>query len=122
MAERTFTVEEANELVPWLREVLPRIRVNRQVVLRGAQIIRRTAPTNGAGPVGEEYRIALGTLREDVRAITERGIILRDPESGLIDFPAYRDGGEVLLCWRFGEDRVEHWHGLQSGFSGRRPL
>lgn len=119
-----FTVEEAEALLPWLAEMLPRIRAARQVVLAGAQRIRRTADGNGAvaGEPAQAYREALAELRRDVEAVTERGIVLRDPESGLVDFPTTREGREVFLCWRLGEDRVAFWHGPESGFSGRRPL
>ena|SRR5438034_11325857 len=122
MTDRTFSVDEANDLIPWLREILPRIRDSRQVVLRGAQRIRRTAPSNGTDERPEAYWTALSTLRRDVSEVTERGVILRDPETGLVDFPAEREGREVLLCWRLGEDRVAFWHGPQSGFAGRTPL
>jgi hypothetical protein len=122
-AVEAFTVEEAEALLPWLREVLPRIREARQVVLSGAQRIRRTAPRNGApSEPGQTYWDALSALRRDVEAISERGLVLRDPETGLVDFPSRRDGREVFLCWRLGEERVAHWHGPESGFAGRRAL
>jgi hypothetical protein len=118
-----YTVGEAEALLPWLGEVLPRIRAARQVVLAGAQRIRRTAHGNGAaGKPAQAYRDARAELRRDVEAVTERGIVLRDPETGLVDFPTTREGREVFLCWRLGEDRVAFWHGPEAGFSGRRPL
>jgi hypothetical protein len=57
-----------------------------------------------------------------VEAINGQGVILRDPETGLLDFPTRIDGRDVFLCWRLGEDRVSFWHGPETGFSGRRPL
>jgi hypothetical protein len=122
MADREFTVEEANAALPVVREALVRIREARQVVLSGGERIRRSAPTNGGGREGKEYWEALATLRRDVEALNEQGIILRDPESGLIDFPTKRDGRDVFLCWRLGEDDVGFWHGPEGGFAGRRPL
>jgi hypothetical protein len=122
-AEPSFTVEEADALLPWLREVLPRIRAARQVVLAGTQRIRRTARGNGGSKdPGQEYWDAMSALRRDVEAVAERGIVLRDPETGLVDFPSVRGDREVFLCWRLGEDRVAHWHGPESGFSSRRAL
>ena len=47
---------------------------------------------------------------------------MKDLDDGLVDFPARRGGEDVLLCWRLGEDAIEFWHGLDEGFSGRRPL
>jgi hypothetical protein len=122
MIEREFTVEEANEMLPALRESLARIKEARQVVLEGGERVRRNAPTNGGGREGKLYWEALSTLRRDVEALNEQGIVLRDPESGLIDFPSRRDGREVFLCWRLGEADVGYWHGPETGFAGRRPL
>jgi hypothetical protein len=120
--DRMFSVEEANALLPALRDSLARIRLSRQAVLSGAEPIRRSAPEDGGGKQGKEYWEALGTLRREVDTITSQGIILRDPETGLVDFPTEREGRVVFLCWRAGEDRVEFWHGPEGGFAGRRPL
>ena len=68
---------------------------------------------------------ALEELRRhgiEVEAISRRGIVLRDSESGLLDFPGLVEGEEVFLCWRLGEDRVAWWHGPETGFAGRKPL
>jgi hypothetical protein len=122
MAEREFTVEEANSLLPALSRSLDQIKEARQVVLHGGERIRRSARWDGGGSQGKEYWDALSTLRREVEAITEQGIVLRDPETGLLDFPSRRGGREVFLCWRLGEDRVGYWHGPETGFTGRRPL
>ena len=122
MAEREFTVEEANAALPALRETLVRIREARQVVLSGGERVRRNAPTNGGGREGKEYWEALATLRRDVESLNQQGIILRDPESGLVDFPATRDGRAIFLCWRLDEGEVGFWHGPEGGFAGRQPL
>jgi hypothetical protein len=122
MAEREFTVEEANALLPAIRESLERIRAARQVVLDGGERIRRNAPTNGGGREGKEYWEALATLRRDVESLNDQGIILRDPESGLIDFPSRREDRQVFLCWQVGEASVAFWHGPKGGFSGRRTI
>ena len=92
------------------------------MILQGARALGRSAPTNGGGPVGRGYLDALDTLRREVESITALGIVLRDPESGLVDFPSLRQGQEVFLCWRVGEDQVGYWHGPEAGFSGRQPL
>ena len=57
-----------------------------------------------------------------MNAIHERGVIVKDLDTGLVDFPALRDGEEILLCWRLGEDEVAYWHGLEEGFAGRKRL
>jgi len=71
---------------------------------------------------GQQYWDALTAMRKRLEGWAEQGIILRDAESGLVDFPSRRDGREVFLCWRLGEDRVGFWHPPETGFSGRRPL
>jgi hypothetical protein len=48
--------------------------------------------------------------------------LVKDLDTGLVDFPALHKGEEVLLCWQFGEDEVTHWHGVDEGFAGRKPL
>jgi hypothetical protein len=50
------------------------------------------------------------------------GVVVKDLETGLLDFPTERDGEVVFLCWRYGEPSVAHWHSLDAGFAGRQPL
>jgi hypothetical protein len=107
--DRQFTVEEADALIGELEPSLQRIREARQVVLEGGSAITDAAPSNGGGERGKEYWDALATLRRDV-------------ESVLIDFPARREGRDVFLCWRLGEERVMFWHSPDTGFGGRQPL
>ena len=57
-----------------------------------------------------------------VARIHEAGALVKDLDQGLVDFPARREGEDVLLCWRLGEDEIGYWHGLEEGFSGRKPL
>jgi hypothetical protein len=121
-SERLFTVEEADELVPELTAPLERIRASRQVVLEGGRAVADSAAANGGGERGKEYWEALRALRKDVEAVLELGVVLRDPETGLIDFPARREGHDVFLCWRLGEERVMFWHSTDTGFGGRKPL
>ncbi|HYZ11530.1 MAG TPA: DUF2203 domain-containing protein [Actinomycetota bacterium] len=120
--ERYFTVEEADAELPVLRERLDRIRGARDTVLRAAEVVRRASPTDGGGAEGAAYLEATRVLRQEVEALAAAGIILRDPDSGLVDFPSRREGRTVYLCWRLGEDRVAHWHDANAGFAGRRPL
>jgi hypothetical protein len=120
--EKRYTLEEANALLPDLIPALMRIREARQAVLAGGTLIRAAAPQNGGGEPGAAYWDALATLRREVTAMNERNIVLRDPETGLLDFPAMVEGRDAFLCWRLGEDRVAFWHGPETGFAGRRPL
>lgn len=120
--ERYYTVEEANGLIADLRERLERIREARRMILRSAEVLRRGASTNGGGPEGSAALEAMAVLRQEVESLTRQGIVLRDADTGLIDFPARREGRLVYLCWRPDEDLVTHWHEVDTGFGGRKPL
>jgi hypothetical protein len=61
-------------------------------------------------------------VRRLLEALSESGIVLRDIDRGLVDFPAIQDGREVYLCWELGEDEVSFWHDISSGYRGREPL
>ena len=120
--ERLYSAEEADALIPEIRSTLEGMRRARQVILRSGEKIKRAVSANGGGPETKEYVEAVGTLRSGVESLSEQGIIVRDVETGLVDFPSERDGRVVYLCWRLGEDRVGFWHPPETGFGGRRPL
>jgi hypothetical protein len=120
--ERRFTVEEAEAMLPDLRAALERMREARQVILRSAERVQDSVTGNGGGPEGRAYADAVELLKSEVERLSAEGLILRDVESGLVDFPAEREGRIVYLCWRLGEERVGYWHDMETGFSGRRPL
>lgn len=121
--ERVYSVTEANGMLDELRERLPRIREARQMMLRHAEIVKERVATDGGGAHGgREYWEAQSTLRAEIERLAEENILLRDPQTGLIDFPGEREGRRVWLCWRLGEEHVGHWHELDSGFGARRPL
>jgi hypothetical protein len=61
-------------------------------------------------------------IRQGLQEIQTLGCVVKDLDMGLLDFPALRDGQEVYLCWRVGEDRIESWHGIDEGYTGRKPL
>jgi hypothetical protein len=120
--EHEFTENEANSLLPSLSESLQAIQQAREIILAGAEHIRRSASLDGGGAFSQEYWDALQDMRRRLEELVDQGIILRDADSGLVDFPTRREGQEVFLCWRLGEDRVGYWHPPDTGFSGRRPL
>jgi hypothetical protein len=73
-----------------------------------------------------ETRREMATLTAErevfIAELIDLGVQMKDPATGLVDFPCELDGVPVLLCWRLGEDRVEFFHGENEGFGGRRPL
>jgi hypothetical protein len=120
---RVYSVEEADALLPELRQRLERIRDARQTMLRHAEVVRARVVDDGGGAhPGPGYVAATETLREEIQRLAEEEIVLRDPQTGLVDFPGEREGERVWLCWLLGEERVAHWHPLDTGFAGRRPL
>jgi hypothetical protein len=73
-------------------------------------------------PVRAEMESEAAGVTRCAEAIRELGGIVKDPQAGLVDFPALREGEEVLLCWRVDEDEIRYWHSLEGGFAGRREL
>ena len=120
--ERRYTVEEANAELDWLRDLLPTLREARRHLLQGAERIRSVAGRNGGGEGGAERLEAAAVIRHGVERIADAGIVLRDADTGLVDFPAEREGRQVFLCWRLGEEAVAHWHDVDAGLGGRKPL
>jgi hypothetical protein len=120
--ERLFTLEEANAELEELRTRLPRLREARQRMIDTSERITSAVDIDGGGVEGSEWFRANESLKEELVWLADRGILIRDPDTGLIDFPAERDGKRVFLCWRLGEDRVAWYHDEQTGFGGRQPL
>jgi hypothetical protein len=120
--ERRYTLDEANGELEGLRELLPRLREARRALIEASQRITDAVAADGGGVAGSDWFRAQQTLKEDVEELARRGIILRDPESGLVDFPSEREGRPVLLCWRLGEQEVGWYHDEASGFRDRKRL
>jgi hypothetical protein len=120
--ERLFTVEEANAELPELRVRLPRLREARHGLIASSERIDEAVAMDGGGVGGSDWFHQQQALKTEVEYLAERGILLRDPDAGLVDFPAEVKGERVFLCWRLGEDEVGFYHGEHSGFTGRRPL
>jgi hypothetical protein len=120
--ERRFTVDEANAEVVGLEERLPRLREARRALIGASERITAAVASDGGGVAGTDWFSAQQTLKAELEYLAERGILLRDPETGLVDFPAEHEGRRVLLCWRLGESDVAWYHEEHAGFSGRKPL
>ena len=86
------------------------------------EALGEAAPTNGGGSHGKTISEGFLEVRALLAELAAAGLVLRDLDRGLVDFPAVRDGEEIYLCWEIGEDTVGHWHELDSGFGGRQPL
>jgi hypothetical protein len=122
--EHHFTPDEANSALDRIEPLLTELRESRDR-LTDADVRRalsEASPGDGGGDPGREVGEAFLRLRSLLIELQQSGIVLRDLDRGLIDFPAIREGREVYLCWQLGEERVTHWHELEGGFRGRRPL
>jgi hypothetical protein len=130
--ERHFTTEEANEALDEVRPLTEELVGHRRALVelqeRQAAITARIAG-NGGNVEPHELEDVQERLDEEVAGIArcvarihEVGALVKDLDAGLVDFPATREGEEILLCWRLGEAEVGFWHGLDEGFSGRKPL
>jgi hypothetical protein len=130
---KTFTLTEAQTLLPVLESLLRKAQaagaragelegemqaLSQRIFLAGgmrvdvAQAARRRAERDKAV---EEAKAALGEIEEI-------GVLVKDLEKGLLDFPALMDGRTVLLCWKLGEKEIGYWHSTEEGFAGRKPL
>jgi hypothetical protein len=122
--EKHYTIEEANALLPEIRDQLAEIRIVRDQLVANweqAEPVLAAAPMNGGGSHAANYVTDLSELSGHLRWFSRRGILLKDIDRGLVDFPALRDGREVLLCWESAEEEVAFWHDLETGYAGREP-
>ena len=126
--ERHFTREEAQALLPRVNDLMTRAQALAE------QVGRRESQSIPVSPAGRKNGKVHGhpdakqpspadELAKVLGELNELGIVVRDLSSGLIDFPAFREGREIYLCWRLGEPlELEWWHDLTTGFGGRQPL
>jgi len=130
---KTFTLEEAQSLLPLLESLLKRAIESKQaaeeIESRVAELGRRIYLAGGmrvnvadAGKQHAELQAHMERVRESVAEIDAIGVQVKDIETGLLDFPCRVDDQVVLLCWRLGETAIEHWHTVEDGFQGRRPV
>jgi hypothetical protein len=122
---KLFTVEEANALLPKLQELLDDLACHREAMREKAphlEPILRAAATNGGGRIGSEYGVEAYKLYLAIGRIQELGVLLKDLDMGLLDFPHEREGRVVFLCWHPPEKRIEYWHEIEAGYAGRQPL
>jgi hypothetical protein len=122
--DRHYTLEQARELLPWVRERLATLRKARARLTdaQARDALVEGSAGNGGGTLGRQVGEAFVEVRAGVAEFAERDIVLRDLDRGLIDFPAVREGREVYLCWIDGEDDIGFWHDLDAGYAGRQPL
>jgi hypothetical protein len=133
MPEKTFTLEEAQSLLPVLesllrsaiegkkqaeaidaefQEVAHRVFLNGGTFLKIVPLAKRRADRDKA----------VQTVKDAITEIASIGVQVKDLDMGLLDFPCVVDGQIILLCWKLGEKAIEFWHGLEEGYAGRKPI
>jgi hypothetical protein len=124
MAERHYTVEQANAALGWVVERIERLRSAREGLNddEARAALQEAGPTNGGGEPGRVVSGAFLEMRNALVELQAMEVVLRDLDRGLVDFPSIRDGREVFLCWEEGEDEIGFWHDLDTGYGGRQPL
>jgi hypothetical protein len=125
---RSYSIEQANALIPQVRAVLLQLAVQqRRMEEAHAQMHRFLAGNGDPSSAEEASRLEQETsqidegMRHLAAMLADMGIQLRDAEMGLVDFPGERDGQPVWLCWRLADPEVAFWHGTDEGYATRKP-
>ncbi len=130
---RTFTLDEAQDLLPVLESLL-RACIDGKKLIESVdaelQAVAHRVFLNGGMSLDvvhlarrkAEREKALQRLKDAMAEIDAMGVQVKDLDIGLLDFPCEVDGQVVLLCWKLGEPAITHWHGVSEGFAGRKPV
>lgn len=133
MSDRTFTLDEAQSLLPVLESLLRSVisakklmdeidaeqqAMNHRIFLNGGMHLNIVPLARRKAERAKAEQRAKDALAE----IDSIGVQVKDIEIGLLDFPCEIDGQIILLCWKLGEKSITHWHGTQEGFAGRKPI
>lgn len=126
MPARYFTVEEANSLLPELEPLMSRLLERRARVVRNrhdvADLMEDDHQSDMGSPAASRMVQDMIAIERLAKKIRSYGCVIKDLNAGLLDFLAEHNGREVYLCWRYGEPRIEFYHDLHTGFSGRQAL
>lgn len=125
MQPHYFTLEEANSALRTIRPLIEEILAIRDDILKRRPeiwpVIERSAG-NGGNATLSKVADDFDKLDRLVHRVLETGVQVKDINTGLLDFPAWRVDHEVYLCWKHGEDKIGYWHEIDAGFAGRQPI
>ena len=125
MKEKFFTVQEARQLLPVIKKLMGRaIAISSQLeeYREAVQQLAKAASLNSGSPEGTTFLERLIALQQCLTEIQGEGCLVKEVRDGVVDFPHLKDGREVYLCWKYGEDDIHFWHEVDAGFAGRTPL
>lgn len=120
-----FTLEEANDLLVEIHPIVEEIiRIHDAVIQRRPEAWPAIAAAAGNGGSRQASLLVseFEQLRKLVHKVQDQGVIIKDMGIGLLDFPSLREGREVYLCWKYGEEQIDFWHDVDAGFTGRQPI
>ena len=129
--KKHYTAAQANAALPLVRAIVRVITALATELRERYERLSRAKPERGAASAlheeewrqaEEEFERGQGRLREYQTELEKLGVLLKDPYTGLVDFPCWMDDREVYLCWRLDEPDVAHWHEIDAGFAGRQKL
>lgn len=133
MSSRTFTLDEAQDLLPVLESLLRKALDGKKLIESvdaELQAVAHRVFLNGGMSLNivhlasrkAEREKTFQRVKDAMDEIGAMGVQVKDLDIGLLDFPCEVDGQVVLLCWKLGEKSVTHWHGIREGFAGRKPV
>jgi hypothetical protein len=133
MADKYFNRHEAEELLPVIGQFLENARKQKRTLdsiraeisnaaLRIMMLGGSLPPFAELNRKKSQCEKVTEQLAQTINEIQQTGCLVKDLETGLVDFPSLRGGEEVYLCWKLGEARIGYWHGIEEGFAGRKPL
>jgi len=120
-----FTLPEANQALlsirPWMEEIQS---IRGEILAHQPDIwsVMEKSAGNGGNPTLSRMVKTFDRLDELIHSVQDMGAIIKDVNTGLLDFPALKDGREVYLCWKYGEEDIAFWHEIEDGFSGRQSI
>jgi hypothetical protein len=133
MAQRTFTLPEAQVLLPVLKSLLKQAIDGKKLIeaidVEFQELAQRIFLSGGllveigkAAARRAEREKTVQRIKDVVAEIDATGVQVKDIDMGLLDFPCVVDGRTILLCWKFGEEKITHWHSVEEGYAGRKPI
>ena len=122
---RYFTLQEASDTLSIIRSMVEEVvQISQKVIANQPEIwpaIERSAG-NGGNATLSKLVWDFEKLDNLLHRIQDTGVLVKDMASGLLDFPTIRNGQEVYLCWKVGEETIEYWHEVEAGFAGRQSI